>query len=79
MPDTVIARVNTIVQGKPNDIDFLDWKKRPIGELIMTGVDDGGTEAPHIEVIEQETDLDPISAGTETLPELAERQEIPTI
>ena len=24
MPDTVIARVNTIVQGKPNDIDFLD-------------------------------------------------------
>ena len=45
----------------------------------MTGVDDGGTEAPHIEVIEQETDLDPISAGTETLPELAERQEIPTI
>ena len=45
----------------------------------MTGVDDGGTEAPHIEVIEQETDLDPISAGAEIIPELVECEDIPII
>ena len=31
------------------------------------------TESPHIELIKPETDLDPISAITETLPELVER------
>ena len=41
MPDTAIARVNAPDQGQPNDIDFLDRKKRPIGELYITGVDAG--------------------------------------
>ena len=42
-------------------------------------MDAGETEAPHIELIEPENDLNPISAGTETLPELVERQDISTI
>ena len=42
-------------------------------------MDAGETEAPDIELIEPETDINPISAGTETLPELVERQDIPTI
>ena len=37
------------------------------------------TESPHIELIKPETDLDPISAITETLPELVERWDMPTI
>ena len=41
MPDTGILRVNTLGQVKPNNIDFLDFNKRPIGELDITGVDDG--------------------------------------
>ena len=52
---------------------------RPIGELEITGVDDEETEAPHIDLIEPETDIDPILADAETLPELVERQDIPTI
>ena len=31
MPDTVIVRVNAIEQGQPNDLDFLDHRKRPVG------------------------------------------------
>ena len=79
IPDTVIARVNALVQGKSNDIDLLDTKKRPIGEFNITGADDGEIEAPHIELIEPYTDLDPILAREETLPELVEHQETPTI
>ena len=78
-PDTMIARANALGQGIPNDLDFLDCKKRLIGDLNITGVDDEETEAPHIELIEPETDLDPISAGAETLTELVERQDIPII
>ena len=44
MPDTVIARVNALRQGQPNDLDFLDINNRPIGELEITLVDTG--EAP---------------------------------
>ena len=51
MPNTVIARVNVLGQGQPNGIDLLDCKKRPIGEFDIIGVDDGVTEAPHIELI----------------------------
>ena len=52
---------------------------RPIGELEITGVDDEETEAPHIDLIEPETDIDPILADAETLPELVERQDIPNV
>ena len=37
------------------------------------------TEAPYIDLIEPDTDLDPISAVSETLPELVERTYMPTI
>ena len=79
MPDIVIARVNALVQVQPNDLDFLDLKNRTIVELKITGVDAGETEAPNIELIEPDTDLDLISAGAETIPELVEHQDIPII
>ena len=41
MTDTAIARVNVLGQGQPNDIDFLDHKEIPIGDLDTTGVDSG--------------------------------------
>ena len=41
MPDTVIARLNALGQGKPNDIDFIDCNNCPIVYLDITGVDDG--------------------------------------
>ena len=50
-PDTVITRMNALGQGQPNDQDLLDRNKRPIGELYITGLDYGETEAPHIELI----------------------------
>ena len=71
--------MNALVQGKPNDIDFLDSKKRPIGDLNITGVDAGKTNAPHVEMTIPETDIDPILTGAKTLPELVECQNIPTI
>ena len=52
MPDTVTVRVNALDQRQTNDIYLLDYKKRAIGELKITGVDTGETEAPHIEMIE---------------------------
>ena len=64
----MIAQVNALSQGQPNDLDFLGCKKLPIGELKITGVGSGGTEAPNIDLTEPETDIDPISSGTETLP-----------
>ena len=70
MPDTVIAQLNALGQGQPNDLDFLDFNKHPIGEIDITRVDYGGTEAPNIGLVEPETDINPISAGAETLPEL---------
>ena len=48
-------------------------------EMIEPDTDPGRTKSPHIELIEPENDLNPISAGTETLPELVECQEISTI
>ena len=63
MPDIFIAQLNALVQGETNDIDFLYRKNRPIGELQIAVVDDEETEAPHIEMIEPETDIDPIQAG----------------
>ena len=79
IPDTVIARVNALSQGQPNDLELLDFKKHPIGELEIIGVDDGETEYQKIELIEPYTDIDPISAGAEKLPELVEHQYIPFI
>ena len=79
MPDTLIAQVNAIGQGQQNYLDFLDQNKRPIGELEITGVDDGESGAPNIEMIKPENDIDPILADAETLPELVERQDIPTV
>ena len=46
--NTVIAQVNALNQGQYNVIEFLDCKKRTIGELNITGVNSGETEAPHI-------------------------------
>ena len=60
MPDTVIARVSTLGQGQPNDIDFLDCKRCLTRKLYITGVDDEETESPRIESIEPENDPDPI-------------------
>ena len=67
MPYTVIVRVNALGKGQPNDIDLLYLKKRPIGELEITGVDDGEAESPQVKLIELDTNLNPISAGAETL------------
>ena len=41
MPDTMIAQVNSLALEQPNDLDFLDSNKNPIGELDITGVDYG--------------------------------------
>ena len=75
MPDTVIDQVNAPGKDQPNDIQLLDHKRRPIVDLDITGVNDGETKAPHIELVEPDTDLDPISDGSETLPDLVEQQE----
>ena len=64
MPDTMIARVNALGQGQPNNLDFLDINNRPIGELEITLVDTGETESPHIERIEPDTGISPILFGT---------------
>ena len=79
MPDTVIDQVNAPGKDQPNDIQLLDRNKCPIVDIDITWVNDGETEAPHIELVEPETDLDPISAGSETLPDLLEQQDIPYI
>ena len=79
MHDTVIAQVDALIQRQPNCIDFLDRKKHPIEDHDITGVDAEETEALHIQLIGSETDLHPIPAGTETLPELVERNDIPNI
>ena len=63
MRDTIIYWVNTLGQVQPNDLEFIDCKKRSIGKLGVIGVDAGETEAPHIELVEPETDIDPISTG----------------
>ena len=60
MPDNLISRVNAIGQGQPNDKDFLDFKKSPIWDLEIKGVDAEETDAPHIELIEIKTDIDTI-------------------
>ena len=70
MHDTMIAQVNALVQGKSNDLDILDHNNHPIGEVEIKGVYSGENEAPHIALIEPDTDLDPISAVTESLPQL---------
>ena len=70
--------MNTLIQGQLNDIDYLDLKDSQIGELNITGVDAGETESPNIELVKPETYIDNISAGAEILPELVERQDMPT-
>ena len=47
MPDTIISQVNALLQGQPNDIEFLDQKKHTIGEIEITEVDARETDAPH--------------------------------
>ena len=76
MPYTVIDKVNALIQGQHNYLDLFYCKKHPFEELNITVVDAGETEAPHIELVEPETDLDPIFDGAETLPELVEQQEM---
>ena len=71
--------MSVIGQGQPDELDFHDYKKHPIGDLNITGVDVGGTVAPYIDLIEPYTDLDHIMASAETLPELVECKNIPTI
>ena len=78
LPDTVIAQVKALRQGKLNNLDFIDYKKCPIGDPVITGLD-SGDEALYIDLIEPETGLDPITSGTETLLELVEYKNIPTI
>ena len=51
MPDTIFSRANTLGEGQPNDLGFLNHKQSSIGELNITGVDAEETEAPHIELI----------------------------
>ena len=51
-PDTVIAKVNTLVQGQLYDLEVIDKNKRPIWDLDTTWVDDGETDASPIEVVE---------------------------
>ena len=79
MPDTVIDQVNAPGKDQPNDIQLLDRNKRPIGDFDITGVNAGETKAPHIELVEPDTDLNPISDGSETLPDLVEQQDMPSI
>ena len=43
MPDTVIVWVNALGQGQPTDLEFLYFKKRPIGYINIKGVDAGET------------------------------------
>ena len=40
-------------------------------------MNDGETEAPIIKLVEPDTNLDPISSGVETLPDLLEQQDVP--
>ena len=65
MPEIMIDLMKKLSQVQLNVLESLDLKNRPIGELKITGVDTGETESPHIELIESETDIDPISSGTE--------------
>ena len=58
----VIVQANALSQGQPNDLEFLDFKKRPIVDPEITSVDSGETESPKIYLIEPDTDLNPISA-----------------
>ena len=77
--ETVISRVKSLCQGQTNGLDFLDRKNGPIGELKITGMNVGETEAPNIKMIKPQTGIDPTLAGAETPPELLNRQYIPTI
>ena len=70
IPETVISQVNALGQVQPNYLELIDQNKRPIGELDIIGVDYGETYSPHIGLVEPETDLEPVSVGSETLPEL---------
>ena len=45
IPDTIIAQLNALDQGEPNDLQLCDSKKRPIKEIDIKRVDDGGNEA----------------------------------
>ena len=43
MPDTVIDKLNELVQVQSNELQVLDFKKHPIGYLKITGVPYGET------------------------------------
>ena len=63
MSDTVIARVNTLGAGQPEQLVFTDRRGRPIGDVELTGVDGGTEEGDPIEIVappnvEVEDDLD---------------------
>ena len=68
MPETVIARVNLLGKGQPEQLTFLDRKGRPIGDTELTGVGDGVEPQNQIEAIQDDdddstvlsNDLDPI-------------------
>ena len=51
IPGTIISQVNALGQGQPNDLELFERKKCPIGELKLTGVDAGETDAPNIELV----------------------------
>ena len=79
MPNTVISWVNILSQVQTNDLDLLGYNNHPNRELNIIGVDYGETDLPHIDLVEPETDIEYISDGTETLPELVKQLDIPSI
>jgi len=48
MPDTVIARVNTLGSDQPELLVFTDRSGRQIGDIELTGVDGDENEAPQL-------------------------------
>ena len=79
IPDTIIAQLNALDQGQPNDLQLRDSKKRPIKEIDIKGMDDGGNEALRIELVEPDTDINPKFTRVEPIPDLVELQDTSTI
>jgi hypothetical protein len=46
MPDTVIARVNELGKGQPEELVFTDRRGRLIGDVELPGVDEGQMDVP---------------------------------
>ena len=51
IPGTVISQLNALRQGQPNDLELIDWKKRLVEQIKITGVDYWENESPHIELV----------------------------